>query len=63
MTTLYDTCRATQAEVDAAHQKFLNALDDAGMIDQAVNAILAVMECTPSEAADILQRFREGRIL
>lgn len=62
MTTLSDACRTTQAEVDEAHRKFLNALDDAGLIDQAVNAILAVMACTPSEAVDILQRFREGRL-
>ena len=62
MNELSDACRAAQAEVDAAHRKFLNALEDAGMLDQAVEAIHAVMECTPAEAAEILEQWREGRL-
>ena len=62
MNELSDACRAAQAEVDAAHRKFLDALEDAGMLDQAVEAIHTVMECTPAEAAEILEQWREGRL-
>ena len=62
MNELSDACRTAQAEVDAAHRKFLNALEDAGMLDQAVEAIRAVMECTPAEAAGILEQWRANKI-
>ena len=62
MNELSDACRTAQAEVDAAHRKFLDALEDAGMLGQAVEAIHAVMECTPTEAAEILEQWREGRL-
>ena len=62
MNELSDVCRTAQAEVDAAHRKFLDALEDAGMLDQAVEAIHAVMECTPAEAAEILEQWRANKI-
>ena len=62
MNELSDACRIAQSEVDAAHRKFLDALEDAGMLDQAVEAIHAVMECTPVEAAEILGQWRANKI-
>ena len=62
MNELSDVCRTAQAEVDAAHRKFLDALEDAGMLEQAVEAIHAVMECTPAEAAEILEQWRANKI-